>query len=175
MRSQCVFVVVSAMVIAAPGIGNAAQRSGKIDALGEIATNLGRVIGAASVCREMSWPRIKALTDKFSGLVKASVTNGEEFSSIQEAYDQSAVQGQRTVSSKQVDCVAAVRDLADLERVVTSQLPAAIGTGASSAQARTATTASPSLAPVTSGASPPPVGATTGAAPQQHSRQRRDR
>ena len=76
MRFQFTFVV-GAMLIAVSGSGNAAQRSDRIDALQQIATGIGRVIGAASVCREISWPRIKVLTDKFSDLIKTSVTNGE--------------------------------------------------------------------------------------------------
>jgi branched-chain amino acid transport system substrate-binding protein len=163
MRFQSVFVVVGAMLIAAPGIGSAARRNDRIDALRQIATDVGRVISAASVCREISWPRIKALTDGLSDLIKASVTNGEEFSSIQQAYDQSSIEGQRTVSSKRTDCAAAVRDLADLERAVTSQPPAAVATGASPAQIRAATVASP-----------PPAGTTTGAGAPQ-ARQSRDR
>jgi hypothetical protein len=86
MRFQFAFVV-GAMLIAVSGIGNAAQRSDRTDALQQIATGIGPVIGAASVCREISWPRIKALTDKFSDLIKTSVTNGEAFSSIQQGYD----------------------------------------------------------------------------------------
>jgi branched-chain amino acid transport system substrate-binding protein len=110
MRFQSVFAVVGALLIAAPGIGNAAQRGDRIDALRQIAIDVGRIIGAASVCREISWPRVKALTDGLSDLIKASVTNGEEFSSIQQAYDQSTIESQRTVSSKRTDCPAAVRD-----------------------------------------------------------------
>jgi branched-chain amino acid transport system substrate-binding protein len=155
MRFQFVVVPVGALLSAAPGIGDAAQRSDRIDALRQIATDVGHVTNAASVCREISWPRIKALTDQFSDLVKASGANGEEFSSIQQAYDQSATEGQRTVSSKHTDCAAAVRDLADLERAVT---------GASPVQVRTATVASP-----------PSAGATTGAALPQHPGQRRER
>jgi hypothetical protein len=163
MRFQFAFVV-GATLIAMSGIGNAAQRSDRTDALQQIATGIGPVIGAASVCREISWPRIKALTDKFSDVIKTSVTNGEAFSSIQQAYDQSIVEGQRTVTSKQTDCAAALRDLADLERAVTSQPPAAVVTGATPAQTRAATVARR-----------PPAGATTGAAVSQGARQRRDR
>jgi hypothetical protein len=79
MRFQSVFAVVGALLIAAPGIGNAAQRSDRIDALRQIAIDVGRVIGAASVCREITWPRVKALTDGLSDLIKASVTHGESF------------------------------------------------------------------------------------------------
>jgi hypothetical protein len=152
------------MLMAAPGIGNAAQRSDRIDALRQIATEVGRVIGTASVCREISWPRIKTLTEGFSDLIKASVTNAEEFSAIQQAYDQSTIEGQRTVSSKRTDCAAAVRDLADLERTVASPPPAAVAAGAVPAQSRAATVASP-----------PPAGTTTGSAVQLYTRQRRDR
>jgi hypothetical protein len=171
MRFQSVFVVVGAMLIAAPGIGNAAQRGDRIDALRQIATGIGSVTGAASVCREISWSRIKALTDKFSDLIKAPGTNGEEFSSLQQAYDQSTVDSQRTVTSKQTDCAAAVRDLADLERAVTSQPPTEAGTGAPPEQARAATGASP----VTTGAAPTSVGATIGSALPQDARSRRHR
>jgi branched-chain amino acid transport system substrate-binding protein len=146
MRFQSLIVVLGTMLIAAPGIGNAAQRSDRIDALRQIATDVGRVIGVASVCREISWPRIKALNDNLSDLINASA-NGEEISLIHQAYDQSAIESQLTVSSKQTDCAAAVRDLADLERAVTSQPPAAAGT----------------------------AGTTTGAGVPKDARQRRDR
>jgi branched-chain amino acid transport system substrate-binding protein len=161
MRFQSVFVVVvAAMVIVGPGIGNAAQRSDRIDALRQIATSIGRVIAAASVCREISWPRIKALTEGFSDLMKASITNGEEFSSIQQTFDESTIEGQLTVSSKHTDCAAAVRDLADLERAVISQPPAEVAAGVPPTQARAATGAS---------------SVTTGAALPQAARHRRDR
>jgi hypothetical protein len=156
MRLQPVFVFAGAMLMAAQGIADAAQRGDRIDALRQIATDVGRVVSTASVCREMSWPRIKTLTDKFSDLVKASVASGEEFSSIQQAYDQSTTEGQLSVSSKQTDCAAAVRQLADLEHAIASQPPAAADPGASPEHARTATAASPPPARATTGAAPPP-------------------
>jgi hypothetical protein len=134
---QFLFVVVGAMLVAAPG--NAAQRSDRFDALRKIATGIGSVSGAASVCREISWPRMKALTDEFADLLKTSVTDNAEYSSIQQAYDQSSVEGQLAVTSRQVDCGAAVRDLADLERAVASRPPAAVTTGAAPPAARVTT------------------------------------
>jgi branched-chain amino acid transport system substrate-binding protein len=159
MRCRSTFVV-GVMVIAASGLGSAAERSDRVDALLQIATAVGHAVSAASVCWEISWPRIKALTDKFSDLIKVSATQGLASSTIQQAYDQSAIEGQRTVNSKQTDCPAAVRDLADLERTVTLQADAA---ASSPTQAKAATIIS----------SPPP--ATTGAAPPQDARQRRNR
>jgi hypothetical protein len=93
------------------------------------------------------------LTDNFSDLIKASVPRAEEFSSIQQAYDQSTIDSQRTVTSKQTDCAAAVRDLVDLERTVSSRLSTA-GTGAPPARAGTAAT--PPRAPMTTGTAPVP-------------------
>jgi hypothetical protein len=160
MRFQSVFVVVGALLIAAPGTGTAAQRNDRIDALKQIATDVGRVVAAASVCREITWPRTKALTEGFSDLIKASGTSSEEFSSIQQAYDQSTIEGQLGVSSQRIDCAAAVRDLADLERAVTAPPPAAAA-GAGPAPSRAASVVSP------------PAGATTGAGGQLYTRQRR--
>jgi branched-chain amino acid transport system substrate-binding protein len=153
MRLRSIPVVVGTMLIAAHGVVNAAQRSDRMDALRQMATDVGRAVGAASVCREISWPRIKALTDRFSDLIQASAANGEEFSSLQQSYDQSTTDSQLAVSSKRTDCVAAVRDLADLERAVTSPLPAATDTGASPANARAASVVP---TPMTTGAAPPP-------------------
>jgi branched-chain amino acid transport system substrate-binding protein len=147
---QVMYVLVGAMLIAAPGIGNAAQRSDRLNVLRQIAMGIGSVSGAASVCREISWPRMKALTGKFSDLLKTSVTDSEQFSSIQQAYDQSAIEGQLTVASGRVDCAVAVRDLVELERAVTSLPPAAVATGASAP-----------LAAATTGAAPPPALPTT--------------
>ncbi len=145
MRLKSVFVAVAATLIAAPGLGGAPPHSDRNAALRQIATAVGRVIGTASVCREISWPRMKALTDNLSDLIKATVANSEELSSIQQAYDQSTVGGQLNVNSKQTDCAAALHELADLERTVSSQSAAAAGNDASPSQA--------------------PIGATTGVAP----------
>jgi branched-chain amino acid transport system substrate-binding protein len=129
MRCQLAIAVVGATLIAGLGSGIAAPRSDRIEELLQIATGVGRASCAASVCREISWPRVKVLTDNFSHLIKASVPQSEEFASIQQAYDQSTVDSQRVVTSKQTDCAAAVRDLVDLERAITSRLTTA-GTGA---------------------------------------------
>jgi hypothetical protein len=155
VRFQCVFVAIAATLIAAPGLGGAPQRSDRNVALRQIAAAVARVIGTASVCREISWPRMKALTDNLSDLIKATVANSEELSSIQQAYDQSTVEGQFNVNSKRTDCAAALHELADLERALSSQSAAAAGDHASPSQPR--------------------IGATTGVALPQRPRQSRDR
>jgi hypothetical protein len=162
MRCQFAIVVAVATLMAGLGSGIAAPQSDQIDELLQIATGVGRVSSAASVCRDITWPRIKVLTDNFSDLIKASVPRTEEFSSIQQAYDQSTIDSQRTVTSKQTDCAAALRDLVDLERAVTSRLSTA-GTGA------------PPGAPAGTAAAPPRAPVTTGTAPVPNTRSRRYR
>jgi hypothetical protein len=152
-------LLVGALAMAMPATATAGQNSERIDALLHMATGVGHAISDASVCREITWSRVKALTDRFSDLVKTSVTRSDEFSLIQQAYDQSSVDFQRAVASKQIDCAAAVRDLADLERAVASPPPAIANFGTASAQSL----------PV----GPPP--ATTGAALVQDPRYRRGR
>jgi branched-chain amino acid transport system substrate-binding protein len=141
--------------------------SDRTDALRQIAASVGNVIGAASVCREISQPRIQAMTERLSDLIAASVTNDEEFSSIRQAFDQSTLEGQRTVTSKETDCAAVDRDLADMEAIITSQLPAAITTGAPPAQARAATVAPAPTPPSATNTSPPRAEASAVAALQQ--------
>ncbi len=161
MRVQC--VLVSVMLIATPWLGSAAQRDDKADAVRQIAASVGRVLGAASVCHEISPPRIKAMTDKLLDLIRASAYNDEEFASIQRAYNQRYIEGQRAVTSKQTDCVTTERDLAEMERIVISP-PGAAAPGAVPAQVRAATVASPPPAPGLAGASPAPARATPVAA-----------
>jgi hypothetical protein len=83
MRCQLAIVVVGATLIAGLGSGIAARRSDRIEELLQIATGVGRASSTASVCREISWPRIKVLTDSFSDLIKASFPQSDEFASIQ--------------------------------------------------------------------------------------------
>jgi branched-chain amino acid transport system substrate-binding protein len=157
MRFQ--FVLVGAMLIGAPWFASAAQRNDRADSLREIAASIGRVHGTASACREISPPRIKAMTDKLFGLIKAYAFNDEESASIQRVYNQRYIEGQRAVTDKQTDCAAADRDLTALELTVTSP-PAAAPPGGVPTQARAATIVLPPPAPAVTGASPQSARAT---------------
>jgi ABC-type branched-subunit amino acid transport system substrate-binding protein len=147
MRFQ--FVLVGAMLIGTPSPGSAAQRNDRVDSVREIATSVGRALGTASACREISPPRIKAMTDRLFGLIKAYAFNDEESASIRRVYNQRYIEGQRAVTDKQTDCAAADRDLTALELTVTSP-PAASPPGGAPTQARAATIPAPAV----TGASP---------------------
>ncbi|MGB8402366.1 MAG: hypothetical protein WCE35_26620, partial [Bradyrhizobium sp.] len=166
MPSQFLLAVLGAALIAVPGNGNAAQPGSRYDTVWEIATEVGRVLGAASVCPAVSPPRIKAMADKVSGLISAYAVNNEEASSIRHAYDQSKVVGQRNVTNKQTDCAAAERNLSQLERTVTSppQTPVSTlsaQTSVPTSPSQTSTTTSSPQTSIRADASPPPARVAT--------------
>ena len=166
------FMLAGAVLFAVPGIASAAQSGDRIGAVRQIAADVGYVLGAASACREISQQRIKAMTDKLTELIKASAASDEEFASIRQTYSQSSLDGQRIIAAKQIGCAVADRNLANLERNISSPQPAPAATGAFSvqaqaAQAQAAPLAVPSPASAVTGASPPSArSATVTAAPQ---------
>src|SRR4030095_4968457 len=113
--------------IAAPVIGYSAPNSERADAVRQIAASVGRVLGAASACREISPLRIQSMSDTLSDLITVSAINADETSSIWQAYNQANTEGQRSISTRRQTCVAADRALADLEKTVTPSQAAVPG------------------------------------------------
>jgi ABC-type branched-subunit amino acid transport system substrate-binding protein len=85
----------------------------------QIAAAVGRVLGSAAACREISPLRIKSMSDTLSDLITVSAVTAEESSAIWQAYNQSNTEGQRAIANRRLTCVAAERALADLEKTVT--------------------------------------------------------
>jgi phosphate transport system substrate-binding protein len=141
MVRQFAFAFVGAALAALPGIGNAAQPASEFETVRDIAVDVGRVLGAASNCKDIPAARVKAMSDRLSALIRAYVVTTEEFSSLQRAYDQSAIIGKLSVSSGQINCNAAERKLALLERTVLSSPGAIPGASVSAAPAPGATVA----------------------------------
>jgi branched-chain amino acid transport system substrate-binding protein len=125
MRFQ--YLLLGAIAIAAPVIGYSAPTSDRVDSVRQIAAAVGRVLGAASACREISPLRVKSMSDTLSDLITVSAINSDESSAIWQAYNQSNMEGQRAVTGKRMNCAAAERALADLEKTVTPSQAAAPG------------------------------------------------
>ena len=87
------------------------------------------LLGAASACREISPLRIKSMSDTLSDLITVSAINGDESSSIWQAYNQANTEGQRSITNRRQTCAAADRALADLEKTVTPSQAAVPGVG----------------------------------------------
>jgi ABC-type branched-subunit amino acid transport system substrate-binding protein len=113
------YFLLGAIAIAAPVVGYSAPSSERVDAVRQIAAAVGRVLGSAAACREISPLRVKSMSDTLSDLITVSALTSEESSSIWQAYNLSNTEGQRAITSRRLTCVAAERALADLEKTVT--------------------------------------------------------
>jgi ABC-type branched-subunit amino acid transport system substrate-binding protein len=113
------YFLLGAIAMTAPVIGYSAPSSDRVDAVRQIAAAVGRVLGSAAACREISPLRIKSMRDTLSDLITVSAPTAEESSSIWQAYNQNNTEGQRVVASRRITCAAAERALADLEKTVT--------------------------------------------------------
>jgi ABC-type branched-subunit amino acid transport system substrate-binding protein len=131
---------------------SAAQRSEKVQAAQALATRVGQILGAATACRDIARPRVTAMTNMLMEVFKASTPSPDELNSIRQLYEKSLADGQSAVSNRRLDCAAADRNLANLEKAVT---------GTPTAAAATAPAASPSTAPT----SPPAAAAPRAAEP----------
>jgi len=80
-----------------------------------LATSVGRVLGAASVCPSVARLRIKAISDKITAAIKSSA-NEDESRAILGLFNAAYLNGAREVNTKQTDCATADQELADLER-----------------------------------------------------------
>ncbi len=113
------YFLLGAITLTAPVIGYSAPSNERVDAVRQIAAAVGRVLGSATACREISPLRIKSMSDTLSDLITVSAPTAEESSSIWQAYNQSNTEGQRAIANRRITCVAAERALADLEKTVT--------------------------------------------------------
>jgi ABC-type branched-subunit amino acid transport system substrate-binding protein len=113
------YFLLGAIALTAPVIGYSAPSSDRVDAVRQIAAAVGRVLGSAAACREISPLRIKSMSDTLSDLITVSAPTAEESSAIWHAYNQNNTEGQRAVANRRITCVAAERALADLEKTVT--------------------------------------------------------
>jgi hypothetical protein len=138
MKSQSVAWVVGVTVVAAISIGvamrqgdstdTAAQRTEKVQGAQALATRVGQVLGAATACRDIARSRITAMTDVLMEIFTASTPSPGDLIAIRLLYEKSRNDGQSAVSNRQLDCAAADRNLANLEKAVTSAPTAAAAT-----------------------------------------------
>ena len=80
-----------------------------------LATNVGRVLGAASACPAIAHARIKGISDKITNAIKSSPASEDESRAILGLFSASYLDGSRDVNTRQTDCATADRELADLE------------------------------------------------------------
>jgi ABC-type branched-subunit amino acid transport system substrate-binding protein len=138
-------MVVSGVLLA--GAGGAA--AGDKDVVRDLAGRVGPIIGSALACRDIARPRIQLIVDKFTAVIAEASTNEAERSDLTQMLDRSVANGRGAVTSGRIDCGAADRQLADLERVITRPaptLPAVIAPSFSAAAATAAAATAPTAA-----------------------------
>jgi branched-chain amino acid transport system substrate-binding protein len=82
-----------------------------------LAVEVGRVLGAASACPNVARPRIGAITNRITAVIRASASEGDETAALFELLNQSQSEGSRSVSARAIDCAAIERQLTDLENI----------------------------------------------------------
>jgi branched-chain amino acid transport system substrate-binding protein len=145
MTARLTILLFSALLAGAAG----AASSDKTDVVRDLAGRVGPIIGSASACPDIARPRIQAIVDKFTAVIKEASSNEAERSDLTQAFDRSVADGRGAVTTGRTDCRSADRQLADLERSIAGPGPGpsvAAVTAPSSAAAATALTAPEAVA-----------------------------
>ncbi len=88
-----------------------------------MAARLGRVLGAASACQNVTRPRIKTVSDKFIEMVRSSASSDQEGKSVLDLFNGNYLEGIRAVNTRETTCAIAERELTDLEGAAASPDP----------------------------------------------------
>jgi branched-chain amino acid transport system substrate-binding protein len=130
--------------------GAASAAPGNTDVVRDLAGRVGPIIGSSLACTDIARPRVQAIVDKFSAVIREASSNEAERDDLTQLLNRSVADGRNAVTSGKLDCRLAERQLADLERSIAG--PSA-GSGASLAGVigPSAAQAATSIAPVPTG------------------------
>jgi branched-chain amino acid transport system substrate-binding protein len=150
MRSpHWVALLFGALLTSAAG----AAPGSNVDVVRELAGRVGPIVGSALACTDIARPRIQAIVEKFTSVIKEASSNEAERDDLTKALNRSVTDGGNAVTTGKIDCRTAERQLADLERSIGTPGPTLSGViGPSAAAAAT------SIAPLPAG---PPVRGVT--------------
>src|SRR4051812_74149 len=98
--------------------GEADAASGNIDVVRDLTSRVGPVIGSALVCPDIARSRIQAVVDKFAAVIAAASSSETERLELTQQLDRSVAEGRGAVTSGRIDCRAADRQFADMERSI---------------------------------------------------------
>ena len=97
-------------------ISPASAATSNTDTLRDIAGRIGPIIGSASACEDIARRRIQAMTDKFSQALREATVSEAERADLTRSLEAFAASGRKFVTSAQMDCKTAERQLAGLEK-----------------------------------------------------------
>jgi branched-chain amino acid transport system substrate-binding protein len=108
----------------------------KTDLVRDLAARVGPIIGSAFACQSIERPRVQTIADKFAAVIREASSNEAERAGLTQLLDRSVADGRGAVTTGQLDCRTAERQLADLERSIAAPSQSAV-IGPSSAAAAT--------------------------------------
>ena len=109
IKSAC--LLAGALLICAPLSAIPAPR----EDIRALASNVGRMLGAASACPAIAHARIKAISDKITNAIRSTLASEEESRAVLGLFSASYLEGARDVNRRATDCATADRELTDLE------------------------------------------------------------
>jgi hypothetical protein len=72
MTFRFAFVIAAAILVVSSQAGSAGPREEKVTVVRQLAARVGRILGAAAACREISQPRVKSITNKIMEVIMGS-------------------------------------------------------------------------------------------------------
>src|SRR5712671_229181 len=95
-----------------------AAASDNTDVVRDLAGRVGPIIGSALACPDIARPRIRVIADKFAAVIREASSNEAERADLTQLLDRNVAAALGAVTSGQMDCRRAERQLADLERSI---------------------------------------------------------
>ncbi len=86
----------------------------------ELSSKVGPIVGSALACRDIARPRIQLIIEKFQGVIREASTLEADRDEVTRLLDRYVAEGRSMVTSGRIDCRAADRQLADLEKSIAS-------------------------------------------------------
>ena len=105
-------MLVTGALLASPA--NAATNY--VDVVRDLAAQIGPIIGSASACDDIARRRIQAMSDKFNQALREATLNDADRTELTRSLEAFAAAGRKLVTMSQMDCKAAERQLAGLEK-----------------------------------------------------------
>jgi branched-chain amino acid transport system substrate-binding protein len=116
-------IALSCLVLAVPAAMAAGDNVGVVN---DLAGRVGPILGAALACPDIAQSRIQSAADKFRAVIRNVQGSDADRDTISQSFDRSVAEGRSAVTFGRADCKVVDRQLADLERSVSSSLLAAV-------------------------------------------------
>ncbi|MGA7806394.1 ABC transporter substrate-binding protein [Bradyrhizobium sp.] len=140
------WVIISGIVLASSA---STALGDNLSVVHDLARRVGPIIGSALACQNIARPRVQVIVDKFEAVIREAATNDAERAEVSRLFDRSVADGRGAVTTGQLDCRAADRQLDDLEQVIAhaSVPPPRASSGPSLADAMAPSAANAAVAP----------------------------